>query len=988
MSVPITVLGVTSLWPTTGDTGYSAQAEQLQKLLAQAVLPIEGLYNTNTGLVGNLGYSDLGELTLNGTPITGLENLTVTTNNGITNSLTNVGGAYSLTLGLGDITPSKVTITAATGSDALVLSNVTKIRSDFSTAFTSTGRTHFQTSVSNNRTNISAIPNGTTTGSSGFSGFATNDPANSNFFGLGSSTTGGYLQNSFNGTATQTPMYIYNGATSSDGITIDATNNVSIAQNLELSGAGKLLTADFSNATAANRVYVQTSTTNSNTRFGIKPNGTATTSGINVENNSTIGNNGLLSAFAGASTVGVGSYKRGTGTLLPFVIEMDNVTKFTMATNGDSTFTGTLAASNLSGTNTGDQTLNSLLPSQTGNAGKTLATDGANTYWSSAGSGTVTSVSVVTANGVSGTVATPTTTPAITLTLGDITPSSVSTAGNITFTGAGNGLRGDFSNATIANRNYFQTTTTNGATNINAAPNGTSTNSSVSVDNSSALTNDYRASLFISNTEAGIAGAVRGTGTALPFNIYNNAVNAISIDTAGQVTVNTNLAVTGAITTTDSVQFDTAATPTQAVGKLMWNSTDGTLEFGLVGGNVNLQIGQELVQYVLNKTGSNMVNGQIVRVTGAQGSRLTAGLAQANSKANCTGTLGMLTEDIANNQQGFVTTNGIVHDVNTGGYADGDILYLSASTPGGYTNVQPAVPNQTVIIGYVVRAHATVGQIYIDVQQSSDLTDLADVDVSGPTSGQVLAYNGTYWTNTATTAALTMPSITLSAASGSDALVFSNGGAIRIPGTIATNTPYVESNVTNGQTRLRFYPNGTNTNASVGVFNSSDKTNNAATNLVVTSTESAITSTTNGTGTALPLKFIVNNSTTALTIDTSGNATFTNAVTGFVSPNVQGPTSVTGTTTINWANKDVTKLTLTGNTAITNSGAVDGQKMILQLVQGGSGSYTVTFTSETKFGTSFTSITLSTAVGTMDMVGLVYSAVNSKYNIVSFAAGY
>ena len=45
------------------------------------------------------------------------------------------------------------------------------------------------------------------------------------------------------------------------------------------------------------------------------------------------------------------------------------------------------------------------------------------------GSGTVTSVSVVTANGVSGTVATETTTPAITLTLGAITPSSVNVSG-------------------------------------------------------------------------------------------------------------------------------------------------------------------------------------------------------------------------------------------------------------------------------------------------------------------------------------------------------------------------------------------------------------------------------------------------------------------------------------------------------------------------------------------------------------------------------
>lgn len=57
----------------------------------------------------------------------------------------------------------------------------------------------------------------------------------------------------------------------------------------------------------------------------------------------------------------------------------------------------------------------------------------------SAGSGTVTSVSVVTANGISGSVATATTTPAITLTLGAITPTTVNgntfTTGTYTLTG-------------------------------------------------------------------------------------------------------------------------------------------------------------------------------------------------------------------------------------------------------------------------------------------------------------------------------------------------------------------------------------------------------------------------------------------------------------------------------------------------------------------------------------------------------------------------
>src|ERR1700677_938790 len=55
------------------------------------------------------------------------------------------------------------------------------------------------------------------------------------------------------------------------------------------------------------------------------------------------------------------------------------------------------------------------------------------------GSGTVTSVSVVTANGVSGSVANPTTTPALMLTLGAITPSSAAIGAGSAITSSGPG---------------------------------------------------------------------------------------------------------------------------------------------------------------------------------------------------------------------------------------------------------------------------------------------------------------------------------------------------------------------------------------------------------------------------------------------------------------------------------------------------------------------------------------------------------------------
>lgn len=73
------------------------------------------------------------------------------------------------------------------------------------------------------------------------------------------------------------------------------------------------------------------------------------------------------------------------------------------------------------------------LPSLTGNAGKYLTTNGSGLSWGTvSGSGTVTSVSVTTANGVSGSVATATTTPAISLTLGAITPTTVAPTGTVT----------------------------------------------------------------------------------------------------------------------------------------------------------------------------------------------------------------------------------------------------------------------------------------------------------------------------------------------------------------------------------------------------------------------------------------------------------------------------------------------------------------------------------------------------------------------------
>ena len=101
--------------------------------------------------------------------------------------------------------------------------------------------------------------------------------------------------------------------------------------------------------------------------------------------------------------------------------------RVTAATGVPEDLTGTQATTLL---DVFSSTLKGLTPSSGGGTANFLRADG--TWTTPAGGGTVTSVSVVTANGVSGTVATATTTPAITLTLGAVTPSSVAATGTVT----------------------------------------------------------------------------------------------------------------------------------------------------------------------------------------------------------------------------------------------------------------------------------------------------------------------------------------------------------------------------------------------------------------------------------------------------------------------------------------------------------------------------------------------------------------------------
>jgi hypothetical protein len=187
---------------------------------------------------------------------------------------------------------------------------------------------------------------------------------------------------------------------------------------------------------------------------------------------------------------------------------------------------------------------------------------------------------------------------------------------------------------------------------------------------------------------------------------------AISASYALTASYSNNLQISGSINNVDYIDFNTGSVVTQPIaGRISWNDADGTLDIGLKGNNVTLQVGQEEVLRVVNKTGGNLLESQyrVVRVRsvaegGAQGQRLAVVLAQADNDANSATTLGIVTENIDVNQEGFTTTFGKVRGIDTTGtlqgesWVDGDMIYLSPTTPGYITNVKPQAPQHTVIV--------------------------------------------------------------------------------------------------------------------------------------------------------------------------------------------------------------------------------------------------------------------------------------------------
>ena len=192
----------------------------------------------------------------------------------------------------------------------------------------------------------------------------------------------------------------------------------------------------------------------------------------------------------------------------------------------------------------------------------------------------------------------------------------------------------------------------------------------------------------------------------------------------------------------------------QSSGQVSIESPDGSLHIVQNGSAYHIQVSEaspasNLVVEVRNQTGQTLTKGTAVYISGAAGNKPLVSKALATSDQTSAQTLGLVSNDILHNQNGYVTIVGLVTDLNTLAFPEGSQLYLSPTIAGTYTTVKHHAPYHMVYVGVVTRSHKTQGTIQVKVQNGYELDELHDVLIVDPEDNQFLTYDITdhLWKN-------------------------------------------------------------------------------------------------------------------------------------------------------------------------------------------------------------------------------------------------
>ena len=243
---------------------------------------------------------------------------------------------------------------------------------------------------------------------------------------------------------------------------------------------------------------------------------------------------------------------------------------------------------------------------------------------------------------------------------------------------------------------------------------------------------------------------------------------------------------TGAVTLT--------YTDVSAIGSV--TSTDGSVTVSTTSGVADLSVAvatstTNVICQVRNTTGATLTKGTAVYISGATGQIPTISKALATSDATSAQTLGLMTADLANNTNGYVTVIGLITNMDTSAYTDGAQLYLSGTTAGTLTATKTYAPTHLVYVAVVEHAHPTQGKLFVKVQNGYELDEIHNVSAQSPSNGQTIIYNETtsLWEKATLTAGTGISvsngagSITVTNSSPDQTVALTGAGTTSITGT-------------------------------------------------------------------------------------------------------------------------------------------------------------------------------------------------------------
>lgn len=115
---------------------------------------------------------------------------------------------------------------------------------------------------------------------------------------------------------------------------------------------------------------------------------------------------------------------------------------------------------------------------------------------------------------------------------------------------------------------------------------------------------------------------------------------------------------------------------------------------------------------VKNIRGTTIAASRIVYATGSENQVPTVDTAKSDSLSTMPA-IGVTIESIANGAYGRVMQVGLLENINTSAYSEGDVLFVSDSTAGVPTATKPVTPSISQEIGTVLVSDASVGAIQI-----------------------------------------------------------------------------------------------------------------------------------------------------------------------------------------------------------------------------------------------------------------------------------